>query len=54
MVTAIEDVHFSRGACPGGGWNAGNGLVYGEPLSRHIRTLSATTTPYRTFMVVPR
>ena len=23
-------------ACPGGGWNAGNGIVYGAPLSPHI------------------
>lgn len=22
-------------ACPGGGWNAGNGIVYGEPLAPH-------------------
>lgn len=22
-------------ACPSGGWNAGNGVVYGEPLSAH-------------------
>jgi hypothetical protein len=22
-------------ACPGGGWNAGNGVVYGEPLAAH-------------------
>jgi hypothetical protein len=22
-------------ACPGGGWNAGNGVVYGEPLTAH-------------------
>ena len=23
-------------ACPSGGWNAGNGVVYGEPLSAHV------------------
>ena len=23
-------------ACPGGGWNAGNGVVYGIPLGRHL------------------
>ena len=23
-------------ACPGGGWNAGNGMVYGAPLSPHV------------------
>ncbi|MGH9376436.1 MAG: hypothetical protein ACRD1J_09780 [Terriglobia bacterium] len=23
-------------ACPGGGWNAGNGFVYGRPMSPHI------------------
>jgi hypothetical protein len=23
-------------ACPGGGWNAGNGVVYGVPLSPHL------------------
>jgi hypothetical protein len=23
-------------ACPGGGWNAGNGMVYGAPLSPHL------------------
>jgi hypothetical protein len=23
-------------ACPGGGWNAGNGVVYGVPLRPHI------------------
>jgi squalene cyclase len=22
--------------CPGGGWNAGNGVVYGEPLAPHL------------------
>jgi len=22
-------------ACPGGGWNAGNGVVYGEPVAPH-------------------
>ena len=28
-------------ACPGGGWNAGNGLVYGVPMASH---LDATAT----------
>ena len=28
-------------ACPGGGWNAGNGVVYGVPMSSH---LDATAT----------
>ncbi len=28
-------------ACPGGGWNAGNGVVYGVPLAPH---LDATAT----------
>jgi len=28
-------------ACPGGGWNAGNGVVYGTPLTPH---LDATAT----------
>jgi hypothetical protein len=23
-------------ACPGGGWNAGNGVVYGVPLAPHL------------------
>jgi hypothetical protein len=23
-------------ACPGGGWNAGNGMVYGAPLLPHV------------------
>ncbi len=23
-------------ACPGGGWNAGNGIVYGVPLAPHV------------------
>ncbi|MBV9342577.1 MAG: hypothetical protein JO159_17030 [Acidobacteria bacterium] len=23
-------------ACPGGGWNAGNGVVYGQPLAPHV------------------
>lgn len=23
-------------ACPGGGWNAGNGVVYGQPMTSHI------------------
>ncbi len=23
-------------ACPGGGWNAGNGVVYGSPMAPHI------------------
>jgi len=23
-------------ACPSGGWNAGNGMVYGAPLSPHV------------------
>jgi hypothetical protein len=23
-------------ACPNGGWNAGNGVVYGEPLAPHV------------------
>lgn len=26
---------FDR-VCPGGGWNAGNGVVYGEPLAPHL------------------
>jgi squalene cyclase len=26
---------FDR-ACPNGGWNAGNGVVYGEPMTPHI------------------
>lgn len=27
-------------ACPGGGWNAGNGLVYGVPLAPHLDATS--------------
>ena len=23
-------------ACPGGGWNAGNGVVYGAPMNPHL------------------
>ena len=23
-------------ACPGGGWNAGNGMVYGSPMAAHL------------------
>jgi hypothetical protein len=23
-------------ACPGGGWNAGNGIVYGRPMAPHV------------------
>ena len=25
-------------ACPGGGWNAGNGVVYGVPMTPHLDT----------------
>jgi len=39
-------------ACPGGGWNAGNGLVFGAALNAHIDTtaiallaLTADDTP---------
>ena len=28
-------------ACPGGGWNAGNGIVYGEPLAPHADDTAA-------------
>ena len=28
---------FDR-SCPGGGWNSGNGIVYGMPMSPHIDT----------------
>ena len=32
---------FDRG-CPGGGWNAGNGVVYGVPLKPHVDVTSLT------------
>jgi len=39
------DLRIRRGAemlldraCPGGGWNAGNGVVYGSPMAAHIDT----------------
>ena len=35
-----EEMLLDR-ACPGGGWNAGNGVVYGVPLTPH---LDATAT----------
>ena len=40
--TELLDFRIRRGAamlhnriCPGGGWNAGNGVVYGSPLAPH-------------------
>jgi hypothetical protein len=29
-------------ACPGGGWNAGNGVVYGQPMTPHIDATAVT------------
>ncbi len=45
IPTQTERLHFRirRGvemlfdrACPNGGWNAGNGVVYGEPMTPHL------------------
>jgi hypothetical protein len=30
-----DEMLFDR-ACPNGGWNAGNGVVYGEPMAPHL------------------
>ena len=32
-------------ACPGGGWNAGNGIVYGAPLSPHVDDTAVALLP---------
>ena len=34
-------------ACPGGGWNAGNAVVYGVPLRPHIDTTAAALAALR-------
>jgi len=33
--------------CPRGGWNAGNGVVYGEPLSPHLDTTAVALLALR-------
>jgi Prenyltransferase and squalene oxidase repeat len=39
---------FDRG-CPGGGWNAGNGMVFGVPLEPHIDVTSLALLALRPF-----
>lgn len=34
-------------ACPGGGWNAGNGIVYGTPLRPHVDDTAVTLLALR-------
>lgn len=34
-------------ACPGGGWNAGNGVVYGSPLAPHLDATAAALLALR-------
>ncbi len=43
MQTKLVHFRIQRGvemlfdrACPNGGWNAGNGVVYGEPMTPHL------------------
>jgi hypothetical protein len=35
---SIGNGDASRSGCPGGGWNAGNGMVFSAPLKPHIDT----------------
>jgi hypothetical protein len=40
-------------ACPGGGWNAGNGVVFGTPLAAHLDATAIALLALRRFWHVP-
>ena len=40
-------------ACPGGGWNAGNAVVYGVPLRPHIDTTAVALAALRPHCGLP-